>query len=192
MDACSGWSGVVRSWFRSGKSRPGANPGPLWGALRRVGFRMKGLLLEWTERFPCRVQRLRLGDAPASAFPLVRQQLSLHPLEPRIMLSATAPGEIHGSKWNDLDADGVWDTGELGLEGWTIYSDTDRDGVLDGDEPFDVTDATGAYALTDLPPCRWTCSASWVGKGIVDGAQQGEYEWIVPNTPHPWDPWRCG
>ena len=30
------------------------------------------------------------------------------------------PAEIHGTKWNDLDGDGVWDEGEPGLAGWTI------------------------------------------------------------------------
>ena len=37
-------------------------------------------------------------------------------------------GAIAGTKWNDLDSDGVRDQGEPGLEGWTIYLDQNGDG----------------------------------------------------------------
>jgi hypothetical protein len=54
-----------------------------------------------------------------------------------------ALGAISGTKWNDLDTDGVNDPGEPGLEGWTVYLDTNGDGqyvVAGGVEPddFDV------------------------------------------------------
>ena len=64
-------------------------------------------------------------------------------------------GEIRGAKWHDLDADGIKDASEPGLEGWTIYIDEDDDGVFDsgtGGEPFAITDATGNYVLPNLPP----------------------------------------
>jgi len=38
-------------------------------------------------------------------------------------------------KFEDLDADGVKDAGELGLSGWTIFVDYDDDGTLDAGEP---------------------------------------------------------
>ena len=60
------------------------------------------------------------------------------------------PGELSGSKWNDLDADGVRDVGESGLEGWTIYLDDNGNGVLDDGEISTVTDADGNYSFTDL------------------------------------------
>jgi hypothetical protein len=65
------------------------------------------------------------------------------------------PGEIHGSKWNDLDGDGTWDTGEPGLEGWEIYFDSNQNGQWDAGEPKTTTDA-------------------WPSPGIVD-AQKGVY-----------------
>lgn len=37
------------------------------------------------------------------------------------------------------------------LAGWTIYLDADADGILDAGEPSAVTDANGAYTLTDVP-----------------------------------------
>ncbi|NJO44636.1 MAG: S8 family serine peptidase [Oscillatoriales cyanobacterium RM2_1_1] len=60
------------------------------------------------------------------------------------------PGEISGSKWNDLDRDGAWDTTEPGLPGWTIYLDDNNNGQLDEDEISTTTDASGTYSFPDL------------------------------------------
>ncbi len=64
--------------------------------------------------------------------------------------SAGGSGEIHGSKWQDLDEDGQWDTDEPGLAGWTIFIDEDGDGQLDDGESSVVTDANGDYSFTGL------------------------------------------
>lgn len=40
---------------------------------------------------------------------------------------------------------------ERGLGGWTIFVDADFDGILDAGEVSTVTDANGAYTLTDVP-----------------------------------------
>jgi len=68
------------------------------------------------------------------------------------VLQHVGTGQIHGAKWNDLDGDGVWDSGEPGLANWRIYLDTDNDGSWDGDstEPSVLTDSNGAYAFTGL------------------------------------------
>ncbi|MBN1391198.1 MAG: hypothetical protein JW947_00165 [Sedimentisphaerales bacterium] len=59
-------------------------------------------------------------------------------------------GEIHGSKWNDLDGDGVRDRGEAGLPDWKIYIDENTNGQWDSGEPCDLTDPNGDYSFTDL------------------------------------------
>ena len=59
-------------------------------------------------------------------------------------------GEIHGSKWNDLDGDGVWDDGEPGLENWKIYLDENANGQWDSGELYDLTDSSGDYSFADL------------------------------------------
>jgi len=60
-----------------------------------------------------------------------------------------------GTKFVDTDRDGVRDSGEAGLAGWTIFVDYDDDGQLDPNEPSDVTDATGAYEITGIVPGTW-------------------------------------
>ena len=67
-----------------------------------------------------------------------------------------------GTKFHDLNADGVLDIGEGGLSGWEIraYEDTNGNGVLDQAE-FDadndgafqaMTNAMGVYSLSGLTP----------------------------------------
>lgn len=56
-------------------------------------------------------------------------------------------GVVHGMKFNDLDADGVHDVGEPGLQGFRIFSDANGNGVFDTGEVSDLTDASGNYLL---------------------------------------------
>ncbi|MFK7958259.1 MAG: SdrD B-like domain-containing protein [Lysobacterales bacterium] len=52
--------------------------------------------------------------------------------------------------WNDLNGDGVQDTGEPGLEGVTVFIDANASGTPDGGEAQDVTDSDGEYGLFNL------------------------------------------
>jgi hypothetical protein len=80
-----------------------------------------------------------------------------------------------GTKFFDLDADGVRDDNEPGLPGFQIYADYNGNGQLDSGEPSTVSDSKGRYILNDirrptytlrerlLPPRRratkrWLCS----------------------------------
>ena len=94
------------------------------------------------------------------------------PQDPRIVVNEALAignrperGSIHGHKFNDLDRDGEEDSGEPRLNGWTIYLDTNNNGVLDENEPFTVTadmdlnnngtiepNESGLYWFEDLPP----------------------------------------
>ncbi|MBJ7899548.1 MAG: hypothetical protein GC158_06440 [Cyanobacteria bacterium RI_101] len=55
-----------------------------------------------------------------------------------------------GQVWQDLNADGVQDPGELGLGGITVYLDLNGNQLLDADEPQRLTDAAGAYSFDNL------------------------------------------
>ncbi len=64
-------------------------------------------------------------------------------------------GKKYGTKFEDLNADGVWDNGEPGLVNWIIYVDYDNDGTLDENEPFALTAQDGSYELTGVEPGTW-------------------------------------
>ena len=66
------------------------------------------------------------------------------------------PGEVRGTKWNDVNGDGDQDAGELGLAGVTVYVDYNANDTFDSaTEPSAVTTATGSYAITDVRPGTW-------------------------------------
>ncbi|MGV3512808.1 MAG: beta strand repeat-containing protein [Novosphingobium sp.] len=56
-------------------------------------------------------------------------------------------GSVTGTKFNDLDSDGVRDAGENGVQGVTVFIDTNDNGVLDSGERSTVTDANGNYTF---------------------------------------------
>ena len=57
-----------------------------------------------------------------------------------------------GTKFHDLDGDGVREVGEPGLPRWLIWADYDDDGVRDAAEPFGITDNDGQYVINDIRP----------------------------------------
>ncbi len=62
----------------------------------------------------------------------------------------TDAASISGTVWQDDDGSGVQDGAEGGLSGIRVYIDLDGDGVRDSNEPFDITDASGAYRIGNL------------------------------------------
>lgn len=64
-------------------------------------------------------------------------------------------GTIGNLVWNDINADGDQDAGELGIPGVTLdlYFDTNKNGLIDPGEPklaTQTTDANGGYLFTGL------------------------------------------
>ncbi len=76
------------------------------------------------------------------------------------------PGEIHGTKWNDLDGNGINDVGEVGLEGWTIYLDANNSQQLDAGERLTTTASDGSYVFDEVVP----------GEYIVREVQQSGWQ----------------
>jgi subtilisin family serine protease/Ca2+-binding RTX toxin-like protein len=83
-------------------------------------------------------------------------------------------GSIQGSKWNDVNGNGVWDEGEKALAGWKIYIDSVTNGKLDPWEISTVTNADGQYTFSNLGPGEYA---------ILEVNQTG---WIqtFPTTPY--------
>jgi secreted trypsin-like serine protease len=65
-----------------------------------------------------------------------------------------------------LDGDGVFDEGEPGIAGVTVFLDGNQNGVQDGGEAATTTDASGNYSLNNLPAGTVSIAAE-VGSGRV-------------------------
>ena len=67
-------------------------------------------------------------------------------------VAVSTPGSVSGVVWNDLNANGVREAGDLGLAGWTVFVDTNSDRLLSAGEPQATSAADGSYTLTGVLP----------------------------------------
>jgi subtilisin-like proprotein convertase family protein len=74
--------------------------------------------------------------------------IRFEPIEARVLLSG---GAIRGVTWEDINADGVIQTGEPLLAGWTVYLDTNHNNKLDAGETATTSAVDGSYIFSDLP-----------------------------------------
>lgn len=91
------------------------------------------------------------------------------------------PAEIHGSKWYDLDSNGIWNPGEPGLAGWTIYLDQNQNNRLDPGERSTVTDAWGNYRFIDLAPGSYTIAEVLQPNWVQTSPIRNSYHWTDSN-----------
>lgn len=77
----------------------------------------------------------------------------------------------NGIKFHDINRNGVQDQNEPGLQGWTIFLDTDGDNALDLGEMSTVTDVNGHYSFSNLGP----------GTYYVREVQQQNWVQTTPN-----------
>ena len=99
------------------------------------------------------------------------------------------PGSIHGTKWLDVDGDGVRAEEELGLAGVTIYVDANANRQFDegelhavtmSDDPNTALDETGMYWIDGVPTGQHS-----VREVVPDG-----YVQTFP-LEYYWEPWHC-
>ena len=74
------------------------------------------------------------------------------PLERRVLFA----GSIQGYIWNDVNANGIWESPDTRAVGWTVYLDLNNNGKLDPGEPTAVTDTLGSYTFNNLPAGAFT------------------------------------
>src|SRR5262249_38286679 len=101
--------------------------------------------------------------ARAIRFPRSRNRcLSVHRLEDRSL-----PSSVQGTVFTDANRNGVFDTGETGLAGWTVYVDTNQDARISVGEPTAVTDGNGNYFFdtTANPSTYYVALDLQVGSG---------------------------
>ncbi|MBD2312594.1 carboxypeptidase regulatory-like domain-containing protein [Desertifilum sp. FACHB-1129] len=60
-------------------------------------------------------------------------------------------GSIAGTKFNDLNGNGILDPGEPPIAGVSVFLDLDNNGVLSPNDPVFVTDAQGIFGFGGLP-----------------------------------------
>jgi hypothetical protein len=70
--------------------------------------------------------------------------------------SVTTTGSISGTVFNDINGNGVRDTGEPGLSGWRVFLDADNDWAWDSTEKNFLSDASGNYSLTGLAAATYS------------------------------------
>jgi len=103
------------------------------------------------------------------------------------------PGQIRGQKYNDIDANGIHDAGEAGLDGWTIELVDSASGIvvdtqvtasidLNGDGVIDPEIEAGLYAfggmtegeydIRETPQVGWVSTSGGLAlvQTLVDGA----------------------
>ena len=59
---------------------------------------------------------------------------------------------IAGTVFQDVNQNGVLDSGEKGAQGWTVYIDANNNGQLDVTDPSAVTTSDGDYRIFNLTP----------------------------------------
>jgi Ca2+-binding RTX toxin-like protein len=98
-------------------------------------------------------------------------------------------GDLGGTKWNDLDGDGVRDSNEPGMPGVTIFLDLNYSGALDPGEPSTLTSSddpktptvneTGQYYFLDLPPNSYMIREI-VPPGYIQTYPESGYHYVYP------------
>jgi hypothetical protein len=102
-----------------------------------------------------------------------------------------------GTKFFDLDADGVRDERDPGIPGFQIWADYNDNGKLDPGEPSTVSDSSGRYVLNDiragyrlrerLLPTRRRVTNDWQCSFPNDGTTDG-FGGLVPGLDCGWGP----
>ena len=90
-----------------------------------------------------------------------------------IEILSPGTGEIHGTKFDDANQDGVRTVAdETGLQEWTIYLDQNQNDRRDTGERWTLTDENGDYSFTGLP------------EGTYDVAEEQQPGWTqtMPDT----------
>ncbi|WP_158222512.1 SdrD B-like domain-containing protein [Rhodopirellula sp. MGV] len=106
------------------------------------------------------VRRLPVfGEGSLGGLAAIRTQATTFPLRVKAEIDQTnvdfnlAPSTrtVTGIQFLDANENQTFDAGDSPLEGLTVFADYNGNGHRDAGEPFAVSDATGAYAIENVP-----------------------------------------
>src|SRR5439155_1392063 len=78
---------------------------------------------------------------------------------------------ISGQKFDDTNGNGAKDAGEPGLSGWTIFLDSNRNGLNDATELFAISDSPGTYRVREELQTGWTQTTTTPASIVVASGQ---------------------
>lgn len=105
-------------------------------------------------------------------------------------------GTISGYKWNDLNGNGAWDTGEPGLSGWTLNVSQCNQGNCNSLTFLfsSVTNASGYYIFSGLnfQPATWYRVQETIQQGWQTISPSSGYQDVKLEPPgSPGQPYKC-
>lgn len=84
-------------------------------------------------------------------------------------------GSVSGVLWHDANGNGLQDSSEVCLSGWTVYVDVNRNGLVDGTDIQTLTSSVGGYTLAGVAYGTSIISevipSNFVGTNPVTGSQ---------------------
>ena len=92
-----------------------------------------------------------------------------------------ATGDIQGTKFEDINGDGIQNIGEGPLVGVTIYLDANDNGALDTGEVSTTTDANGDYAFANVPAGDHVVREE-IPAGFVQTSQRSQMHIFMPSS----------
>lgn len=121
-------------------------------------------------------ESIAVADDPAVAMAVLISVTEVVGVSDTSAVVPQALPTIGGTKWEDLDSDGLRQPDEGPLAGVVIYSDLNDNGVLDTAEPWTVTDTDGNYLFSEMAPGSWVVRevvpSDYVQTFPVDGAHR--------------------
>jgi hypothetical protein len=89
------------------------------------------------------------------------------------------PAYISGTVFQDINLNGVQDSGDPGIAGQTLFLDLDGSGTLKAGDPTAITDANGNYEFTIQNPGTYTLRQFLLGGVLLNLPVSGSYRWTV-------------
>ncbi|TVS20305.1 MAG: hypothetical protein EA424_04645, partial [Planctomycetaceae bacterium] len=138
-------------------------------------------MLEYSADQDAETQQLQLYVLPNPLARLDTQAVGLYAgqsLENLAFGIIPLPGQITGRVFQDLIWNSVYDPGEPGLEGWTVFLDTNGNRRWDAGEPRTTTDSEGRFTFDSVPADQsydvvvlvqdgWTPVLAGAGEAVV-------------------------